>query len=429
MGNMMENVLSALVAPKRAHLYQYYHFNRPYRARTPFGFIAPYELRGQVKVEDPDVFQAALDHAGGDAKSVVNRIADAFHDEVFLPLLRRSNSIFSMYDCNSYGQVILTLGATMRTRTDRFRCSRVPTMQGGFECARQDVPYAHFNRFGCVVNVVNFVCFEEENTLVKENIDMIHPQALAVIRENGLYLKMIESLCIAALHERAKLIGQIKTYGRDGVCELRTHIMGTVLKISWKNAKAGEGWSLLGYRRTGGFAANEFGDGENGVLVVDSAEAEGTTVETTLPPNEPVYYTFFLRKVETPLFSNQGYYVRDRVGRFAETIPDADTVKVLEKQLEETRLKAQIADAQRKAEEAGKANPTFDEQRRRGVESQLRLAKDALGLLRAVDEIEGDAIREFESAPDRFTPERAEAWRDEVVDLCARLRENVRRLV
>ncbi len=428
MGNMMENVLSALVAPKRAHLYQYYHFNRPYRARTPFGFIAPYELRGQVKVEDPDVFQAALDHAGGDAKNVVNRIADAFHDEIFLPLFEKERQFF-LYDCNSYGQVILTPWRYDETPDGSLQVQ--PCSYYGKEglngLVNRSLP--HFNRFGCVINVVNFVCFEEENALAKENIDMIHPQALAVIRENGLYLKMMESLCIAALHERAKLIGQIKTYGRDGVCELRTHIMGTVLKISWKNAKAGEGWSLLGYRRTGGFAANEFGDGENGVLVVDSAEAEGTTVETTLPPNEPVYYTFFLRKVETPLFSNQGYYVRDRVGRFAETIPDADTVKVLEKQLEETRLKAQIADAQRKAEEAGKANPTFDEQRRRGVESQLRLAKDALGLLRAVDEIEGDAIREFESAPDRFTPERAEAWRDEVVDLCARLRENVRRLV
>lgn len=428
MGNVVENILSSLVAPKRAHTYQYYHFKRPYRARTPFGFIAPYDLRGQVKVEDPDVFQAALDHAGGDADAVVNRIADAFHDEVFLPLFEKERQFF-LYDCNSYGHVILTPwrydetpDGSLQVQPCSYYCK-----EGLNGLVKRSLP--HFNRFGCVVSVVNFVCFEEENTLVKENIDMIHPQALAMIRENGLYLKMIESLCIAALHERAKLIGQIKKYGRDGVCELRTQIMGTVLKISWKNAKAGEGWSLLGYRRTGGFAANEFGDGENGVLVVDSAAAEGTTVETTLPPNEPVYYTFFLRKVETPLFSNQGYYVRDRVGRFAETIPDADTMKALEKQLEETRLKAQIAEAQRKTAEANKGPLTFDEQRRAGMESQLRLAKDALGLLRAVDEIESDALREFESAPDRFTPERSEAWRDEVMDLCAKLRENVRRLV
>lgn len=428
MGNRRENALSPFFETYRKITQRYYRFKRRYQAQTPFGFIAPYRLTGLIEVSDQAAFQYAVNQERGDTGKIIDGIVDAFHREVFLPLLEKERQFF-LYNANDYGQIIL-----MPWRYDEHSNGSLAVKPCSYyweEGLHRPVKSAlsGFKAFGCILNVVNFDCLEEGVPCIEENFRMIHPQALAKIREEGLYLQLVEQICIAALHERAKLVPESKQYGREGFGVVATQIVGSVLRISWKNFKAGEGWQLLGFRRTGGFAINEFSDTENGELVVDSAAAEGVTNEAVLPRNEPVYYTFFLRKMESRLLSNERYYCFERVGRFSETIPDADTVAALTRQLEEIRIKAQIAEEEHRAATATKGPLTFDEQRRAGMESQLRLAKDALGLLRSVDEIEADALKELESAPNRFTPERAEAWRDEVMDLCARLRENVRRLV
>lgn len=428
MGNVIENVLSSLLSPNRPISCPYHHRKRRYQAKTPFGFIAPYRLNGLIEVRDRVAFQGAVRAHGGSIDEVLDRFVDAFHAEIFLPILEEHRQFF-LYHLGGYGELMLELwryeetsdGALVVNPCDYYSKDGLYL---SIQRALQD-----FIRYGCVMQTVGFYCHEEILPFIEENLRMIHPQALARIRQEGQYLQRVEKICIAALFERAKLLPDAKTHGRSGFATLQTQLVGDALKISWKNAKAGEGWKLMGFRRTGGFAPDEFSESGNGVLVVDSAASEGSTVEATLARNEPVYYTFFLRKIEGRLLSNERYYLHERVARFAETIPDADTVRALEKRLEETRLKAQIAEAERKATEANQGPLTFDEQRRAGMESQLRLAKDALGLLRAVDEIEGDALKELDNAPERFTPERAEAWRDEVMDLCAKLRENVRRLV
>lgn len=428
MGNGVESVLVALFESPLQSVQRHYRFKRHFQAKTPFGFVAPYRLTGLVEVVDSATFYDAVDRNGKSIDKVLDRIVDIFHRDIFVPLLEEGRQFF-LYDANDYGQIML-----MPWRYDEHPDGSLTVKPCSYyweEGLHHAVKSAlsGFKAFGCVMNVVNFDCLEEGIPDIEENFRMIHPQALAKIREEGLYLQLVEQICIAALSERVKLLPNVKTYGKDAFATVTTQLIGDALKISWKNAKVGEGWQLLGFRRTDGFAANEFSDSENGILVVDSAAAEGATVERALPRNRPVYYTFFLRKMEGRLFSNERYYCFERVGRFSETIPDADTVGALARQLEETRLKVQIAEAERTAADATKGPLTFDEQRRAGMESQLRLAKDALGLLRSVDEIEADALKELESTPDRFPPERAEAWRNEVVDLCARLRENVRRLV
>lgn len=428
MGNGMGKALSPPFGLYRQITQRHYRFKHQYQAQTPFGFIAPYRLTGLIEVLDQAAFQYAVNQERGDTGKIIDGIVDTFHRDVFLPLLFQERQFF-LYDVNDYGQIML-----MPWRYDEHSNGSLTVKPCSYyweEGLHRSVKsaLADFTVSGCILNVVNFDCLEEGVPYIEENFRMIHPQALAKIREEGLYLQLVEQICIAALYERAKLIPESKQQGREGFATITTQLVGNVLRISWKNDKAGEGWQLLGFRRTGGFATNEFSDSESGVLVVDSVVAQGVTTEAALPRNEPVYYTFFLRKTEERLFSNERYYVYERVGRFSETIPDADTVRALEKRLEETRLKAKIAEEERRAADATKQPLSFDEQRRAGMESQLRLAKDALGLLRAVDEIEADALQEMGSAPERFAPERAEAWRDEVMDLCARLRENVRRLV
>lgn len=422
------NILSSVLEPNRPRIGRFYGFKNLYKAHTPFGFIAPFTLSGYVQVQDEEIFRSALAQHKGDANTVVRLVVDNFYATVFRRLLAESK-LFFLYSYTEYGYILLNLWAYQQQQDGSINihiCSYY-SENGLNEQVKKALH--QFSLFGCSIDVINFDCQEGNIGCIEENMHTIPSDVLTHIRENGVYLQLVERICMTALSERAKLFSEKKQHGREQFATLQTHLMGDVLHISWKNAKAAEGWSLLGFRRTHGFSANEFSDVENGVLIVDSAAGEGSTVEAALPRNEPLYYTFFLRRLEAPLFSSNRYYVYERVARFTETLPDADTVSALERQLEETRLRAKIAEVQRSAAEVGKKPLTFEEQRRSGIESQLRLAKDALGLLRAVDEIEADSLQELERVPGKFSEQRAQAWRDEVQDLCAKLRENVRRLV
>lgn len=412
--NFLERLVNSFIEPRR-HIYDTYLFERWYRQRTPFGFFVSYQLSGCVDVVDKKAFTDAYPLRGG-IQSAISAFVDDYHDSLFCDLIEE-NRLFFHYDFTHYGDININFWQYTEAE-DGILAVEWKNFYSGLNLAVERAK-DRFHRDGCVMDLVNLHFTLNDAVTIQENVNMLHPEVIATIRQNGSYLALVEQICVAALAERAKLFRDSKKYGHESLTTIHTQIVGNALKLSWKNAKAGESWKLLGFRKTGGFALNEVSETENGLLIMDSAQAEGETVEAKLPRNEPVYYTFFLKK-------DQRYWP---VARFSETIPDEDTVQALVKQLEETRLKAQIAEAERKAAEIKQGKPSFAEERRKGIESQLQLAKDALGLLRAVDAIEADAFKELEQAPDRFTTERAEAWRDEVADLCSKLRENVRRLV
>jgi hypothetical protein len=73
---------------------------------------------------------------------------------------------------------------------------------------------------------------------------------------------------------------------------LETTKAGRGVKIEWKLKEAAGGLSVRGYRKTGGFFANQFDEQENGELMAHSS-MDGDVVEI-LPENVATFYTFFL---------------------------------------------------------------------------------------------------------------------------------------
>ena len=73
---------------------------------------------------------------------------------------------------------------------------------------------------------------------------------------------------------------------------LETTKAGRGVKIEWKLKEAASGLSLRGYRKTGGFFANQFDEQENGELMAHS-NMDGSVVEI-LPENVATFYTFLL---------------------------------------------------------------------------------------------------------------------------------------
>lgn len=410
---------------------RWYSFNRLYRGVTPFGFIAPYRLHGHLSVVDEDEFFEACGRSKRNIQSVVDEIIDYFHNEIFLPLIEQRQQFFLYTILPKYFEIRLSLWQYTQLDDHRLQIDWKPYYSVGGLASSDELALGNFRRNGCQIRTLSVDCEPYQTNAIAENIRMIPQDILAMIRESGLHLKLVEQFCVAALAERMALFYDQKTYGQNEIT-IQTQIIGDALKLSWKNTKASEGWKLLGFRKTGGYDLDDVSETKNGLLVVDSATQEGETVEATLPCDEPVYYTFFLKKQEKPSFwlkEAENLIQYEPVARFTVTMPDEGTAQALAKQLEETRLKAQIVEAEHKVETAKKGKPSLADTQRQHMESQLRLAKDALGLLKAVDQIEADAIAEFERSPDRFSAERAEVWQDEVIDLCAKLRENVRRLV
>ena len=426
MSGFLESLFPSIA---KGRLLSFYSFDRHYRGETPFGFVAPYRLHGHVKVVNEDQFFEATRHSTQGAQGVVDELVDIFHDGIFLSLIEQ-HRLFFHYHWNQYHYILLGFWEYAE-RDDGISVDWSLYYKTGGIGESADKAIKGFRRYGCAIQVL-LVDFEPSQTeAIMENMSMIRPKVLAAIRESGLHLEMVEQFCIAALAERRALFHDPKSYS-GGAVTIRTQIVGDALKLSWEHPRAGQGWQLLGFRKTGGFGPDAASETQNGILVVDSIHSKGETVEAALPRNEPLYYTFFLKKQEKEQkFFEEGktFFRYEPVARFTVNIPDEDTVQALVKQLEETRLKAQIAEAERKAAEVKKGKPSFADERLAMVDSQLRLAPEIDQRLALVDQWERAALQDAEKRAEHYTPDEMEWRRDDIRDRYAKVRENVRRLV
>jgi hypothetical protein len=83
------------------------------------------------------------------------------------------------------------------------------------------------------------------------------------------------------------------------------------VSIAWKNVNAPT-CELIGFRRTEGFAAREAHPTENGTLILDSHETEGSAVDVPVEPNyefsKGFYYSFFMRCPNRKYKKREGRY-------------------------------------------------------------------------------------------------------------------------
>lgn len=245
---------------------------------------------------------------------------------------------------------------------------------------------------------------------------MASPEVLKAIRENSEYARIMEVMCVSFLDERLKLFSSEKRYGADDTATINVVWAGEHLKIAWRNTLAQDGWKLLGFRALGGFCAAEFDEKQNGVRFVDSRDTTGAVLDKNVPMGEPVYYTFFLKRWEKPLLG-KGEYHYYRIGRFSETRPDTGSVKTLQQQLEEARLKAEIAAAQRRSQSS-------QEQRIDSANQVIALGKRALDMLAQIKALEEDLLRQVDG-----TSADAERRRKDIKGMCDRMGDAARELL
>lgn len=416
MPDRLTSFFSSLSGEPEPILYPENTFRREYSDETPFQFTVRYFLSGILHVKDMDLFRQETQRYNT-PETVLNGIVDAFHDQVVRPVFDELG-LFFHYDFDKFGQTRLRLWQ-YRVEEDtgqvKVELAFIPNIREVIHRRGQT-----FSLQGCTVSCHQIKGIKSIPSIHEENVRMLRPEALALIRQNELFLYHMETVCIAVLAERDKLIHEAKTYGTATMGTVTVKWEGERLHIAWKNAQTAEGWRMLGFRRTGGFATEEFNEDANGARILDSQEASGSLMDANFPVNEPVYYTFLLRHQTIKQSGNTNTY--HSVARFSETLPDQNSPDRLQRQLEELRLHAKIAEAKRAAAEANQRPKTLDEARFSSAQEQIRMAQDSLDLLKRVDQIEQEALQQGDGA-------REDRWRNQVTEICARLRETVRDLV
>jgi hypothetical protein len=130
---------------------------------------------------------------------------------------------------------------------------------------------------------------------IEGNYAMLSEEQKQAVMADDRYGQYEQMLAVAALKRRLDFL-ENKTASYDSeLFSIETERAGRGLRIKWRfkpKAKRG-GYDIMGFRRTGGFFANEWDEANNGALVIQSSK-DGETVEL-LREGEAQFYTFFAK--------------------------------------------------------------------------------------------------------------------------------------
>ena len=405
-------------------------------AITPFGMYAPYVVKYEVRVENQEEYNHSFRNGAPLDTDFAKDLADLFHDEVIRPVMDKK-ALFFLYFFDAYDQPNVRLWEyhhsgppDPESTAPHLFFSATPT---AFDEHNALAPYLKlssmadvrawireeagaFVRHGCSVSYHALKSLPNEAEFLEENLKMASPEVLKAIRENSEYARIMEVMCVSFLDEQLKLFSSVKHYGAGDTATLEVVWAGEHVKIAWRNTLAQDGWRLLGFRGLGGFSDAYFDETKNGIRFVDSHDVTGAVLDMNVPVGEPVYYTFFLKRWEKPLLGD-GEYHYYRVARFSESRPEQSSVETLQRQLAEARLRADIAAAQRKGESSY-------QQRLSAAQQDMGMVKQAMWMLSDLDRLQEELLRQVDSQ----SPE-AQRRRDDIIDVCNRVRDSARGLV
>jgi hypothetical protein len=193
-----------------------------------------------------------------------------------------------------------------------------------------------FSAYGCAVRLVDFHTAPLSENLVNENYAMLSKEIKEAIQKDERYGAWEEMLAIAALKRRLEFIeNQYRQKHDSEWVPIETEQAGRGVKIKWRFTDAAPPeYELIGYRKTGGFSPDNYGDDSNGMRVIQT-HTTGEVVEF-LSEGETYFYTFVLQ----PWKKGEKAYAIARFQITVETKTETDAIEAVLNRLEATKIAA-----------------------------------------------------------------------------------------
>jgi hypothetical protein len=294
-------------------------FHRSYRsmaisemfsAKTAGGFKIGYE----VEVISNRIIHLYFKRAGLTSSIAQRALVRDFNREIILPLFAERQYCFglelqrggrnggSKNDFTLFGKPASRVSvateapfrATIIRRTEVD--GKIETTEIADATLRAEVAEKEpFREHGCDVrlNALRHDIMTDE--LVEENYAMLDENDKQEVESDGRFIVAEAKIVVAVLKRRLDFLGRQSNQKHDAdMFSIETEKVGRSVRIRWK-FKSGirEGYELVGFRRTGGFFANQFDMQQNGPMVAQS-RGDGEAMEL-LEEGEANFYTFFLR--------------------------------------------------------------------------------------------------------------------------------------
>jgi hypothetical protein len=269
-----------------------FNIERIFIEKTFAGFRVPFRIALQCQVTDENEYPKDRKNFEG-ADSLV---ADAYRDQVLMPFLKEQGCFFRLSWCGGrYKESIYeAFPVTIERVTEENGkvCVR-EFSQGQIKEALRKIPFAHSS---CSIKLVEFHTGGLMSpALIEENYEMLTDEQKKSLLNDPRFNGYEESLAIHALKRRLEFeTQQFQQVHESDWVTITKEQAGRAIKIRWKIKNRFEGLELLGYRKTGGFAPDQFDEGSNGVLVVHDTRT-GETFEP-LNEGETYFYTFVWRR-------------------------------------------------------------------------------------------------------------------------------------
>jgi hypothetical protein len=207
-----------------------------------------------------------------------------------------------------------------------------------------------FTGHGCKVELVDIRLHRFPENIIKVNYAMLTEEQKKAILMDDRYGAFEQMLAVAALKRRLDFLDN-KSENYDGeMFSILTERVGRGLKITWRlKPAAKQGYDIMGFRRTGGFHADQWDETSNGTLVVHSNK-DGETVEL-LKEGEAQFYTFLLKPWQETPKNTKRSPVRFQVT--IATVEETDAIKTTLERIERQSFNPPTQNVSRALKELG----------------------------------------------------------------------------
>ena len=231
-----------------------------------------------------------------------------------------------------------------------------------------------FTGQGCKVELTDIRLPPFDQNIIKLNYAMLTEEQKNAILMDDRYGAFEQMVAVAALKRRLDFLDNKSENHDSELFSIATERVGRGLRIEWRlksEAKQG-GYDIVGFRRTGGFFADQWDETSNGTLVIHSNK-DGQTVEL-LKEGEAQFYTFFLKP-----WQEDAKHTKRSPLRFQVTIApseETDAIKTTLERIERQSFNPPTQNVSRALKELG-LYVEFDnaiEQRKKVMEHQIETA-------------------------------------------------------
>ena len=270
--------------------WSYRIIERSFSANALGGFLVPYQLTLEVaRVDDAEFKRSEMLK-----KSALEHLVDYYDRSYFQQSLRDKGFFFviELRVAQARKEPAYIARPKLCCLDGLETIDFKPVLQMQVVKAISEQP--RYTENGCSVTLSLFIKLDLDHHFINQNYAMITEEQKQEIESMEMYAIIESRLAIMALKRQQDILGNKAQKFEASFYKVEIEKNGSTLKITWEFKESSPvGYDLYGFRKRGGFNADEWDMQNNGMLVVHSRRAGEVT--EILPDNEAQFYTFFLR--------------------------------------------------------------------------------------------------------------------------------------